>query len=478
MRVTNSERLSIKVTTTSGKMAGYVTTKPGSPRLYLDFRRNGFRSELSTGLPNSSDNQDYAKEVLLRTLTEIESGTFSFAEAFPAASDKLKALHALYDRPAMLRISPDSLTFGAYVGRSDDEKDSWRVRILNKYKSVSKQNDYRRALDDRLLEYFGKKTFIQIHGVEVEAFINSLKWRGTAKAGQDLSVSSVRNLLTVLSAVLLSARTEHYWAIADPFDYVRKKKLLPQRVKSHPTVLRFGNWALILSTIEAYYRPIAELFLLTGMMASEIAGLRKKDIDAGHIHVQNKCVPTGEKEELKNKYRERYIPITAALRTVLDTLTARSDGSYVVVMPDGQRYSHSKFKDTWAAALKKSDLQYTRPYTLRHTFAAWAMTLNIDINKLERLMGHGSKEMLYETYGKYVDSLEDDFDEILHYFGKDFLSKEVKKPCPGQVGLSVRAGAESGPCRPAFRSDADRDSAGKPTAIPVHADRDFDVVAR
>jgi integrase len=177
------------------------------------------------------------------------------------------------------------------------------------------------------------------------------------------------------------------------------------------------------------------------MIASEIAGLRKKDIENGYIHVQNKTVPTGEMEELKNKYRQRHIPITAALRTVLDTLLARSTGDYVVVMPDGQRYSHTKFKAVWAAALKKAGLQYTRPYTIRHTFAAWSMTLHIDINKLERLMGHGSKKMLYETYGKYVESLEDDFDEILQYFGKDFLRKALKKLCLGQVGLSKLVGA-------------------------------------
>lgn len=40
------------------------------------------------------------------------------------------------------------------------------------------------------------------------------------------------------------------------------------------------------------------------------------------------------------------------------------------------------------------------PYVLedmRHSFAAWALTLRIDPNKLVRLMGHGSKKMVYEV---------------------------------------------------------------------------------
>lgn len=49
------------------------------------------------------------------------------------------------------------------------------------------------------------------------------------------------------------------------------------------------------------------------------------------------------------------------------------------------------------------------------------MTIGLDINKLEALMGHGSKEMLFNRYGKYVQGLEKDKAAIIRYFGKDFL---------------------------------------------------------
>jgi integrase len=50
-------------------------------------------------------------------------------------------------------------------------------------------------------------------------------------------------------------------------------------------------------------------------------------------------------------------------------------------------------------------------HVLRHTFVAWALTIGIDTGKLERLMGHGSKSMIYEVYGKYVEGLEKDRDK-------------------------------------------------------------------
>lgn len=50
------------------------------------------------------------------------------------------------------------------------------------------------------------------------------------------------------------------------------------------------------------------------------------------------------------------------------------------------------------------------------------------MNKLVRLMGHGSKKMVYEVYGDYIEGLEEDFWKILAYFGKDFIETKAKRP--------------------------------------------------
>jgi len=39
--------------------------------------------------------------------------------------------------------------------------------------------------------------------------------------------------------------------------------------------------------------------------------------------------------------------------------------------------------------------------------------------------------MVYEVYGNYVEGLEDDAEEMLDYFGKDFvLPRKSKSPVP------------------------------------------------
>lgn len=51
--------------------------------------------------------------------------------------------------------------------------------------------------------------------------------------------------------------------------------------------------------------------------------------------------------------------------------------------------------------------------------------MGIEPLRLVNLVGHGSKKMVYDVYGNYLDGIEDDALDILNYFGRDFL--EVKK---------------------------------------------------
>lgn len=78
-------------------------------------------------------------------------------------------------------------------------------------------------------------------------------------------------------------------------------------------------------------------------------------------------------------------------------------------------------KNAWTTAIKAASLPYRTPYSLRHSFAAWALTINADKNMLVARMGHSSKKMVYEVYSEYVEGLQKDREQILAYLGEDFL---------------------------------------------------------
>ena len=113
-------------------------------------------------------------------------------------------------------------------------------------------------------------------------------------------------------------------------------------------------------------------------------------------------------------------------------------------MKSGRIFDIDSFrKNPWTRAFRKARLSYKVPYTIRHSFAAWALTLRMDSNRLVRLMGHGSKKMIYEVYGNYVEGLETDVGKILDYFGKDFIWLKEKATSPFTMNLGESSG-ESG----------------------------------
>ena len=115
-------------------------------------------------------------------------------------------------------------------------------------------------------------------------------------------------------------------------------------------------------------------------------------------------------------------PVSKKLHALLEAYLRESPDVFVFTRQDGSPYSYEKLRYAWRRAFAKAGMPNRRLYSLRHTFAAWSVTIGLDINKLEALMGHGSKEMIYTRYGKYVQGLERDKASIIDYFGEDFLA--------------------------------------------------------
>lgn len=123
-----------------------------------------------------------------------------------------------------------------------------------------------------------------------------------------------------------------------------------------------------------------------------------------------------------SRYRRRKIRITKAIAAILDEVKSHSVNSeYVFTKPTGAYFHAGNFRNNvWSKALAKAGVPYRRPYVLRHTFAIWCLLMDMKRIKVVSLMGHGSKKMVYEVYGEYVEGMEDDNDGIRELFGADF----------------------------------------------------------
>lgn len=400
------------------KHEGAIIRKPGSQKLYMLFYYHGRRIEKTTGLDDTTEHRQKVRTWLDRQMDKIKIGKFIFSDAFPSAPESEKAWFAQREGWEY-QPEPKDVLFCDYVRQ-------WYLKVWDHIPPGTKKDDWKSAINYWLLPHFGEMTFYQISGPELKNFISTLKWKSGSKKGQLLSKKRVKNILIPFRAIWNDACEEFRWNLADPFR--NTKKHLPDTEEKEREVFRFDDWQHLLHYMDPWYVPIAEFMILTGTISSEIAGLRKSDIRNDHILIQNTIVRNVEKQKAKTKYRTRKIPITQAIRQRLDVALSRSHGDYVFTKQTGEKFHAANFcNNIWKKAFKKADLPYKVPYCMRHSFAAWAMTLRIDMLRLVALMGHRDKKMVFEVYGNYVEGLEQDVVKILEYFGKDFIAPEAKQ---------------------------------------------------
>jgi integrase len=398
---------------------GSVWRRPDSTYLWVRFRYMKQPVCENTALPNTPANERALRAFLEKVGEAITAGTFRFADAFPGATQEKKELYSRLEGWEYGH-DPKDLLFGEYVDR-------WLPPFLQAETSAHKRRDYAKNLRVYIRPYFADLPFAAINGVALKRFVQQLKRSDSTP----LAGSTIRNILSVFRALWDDACEEYGWDLADPLEYVKRKnrkaQLIPRKRGTSPEAFRPGEYFALLEALEPYYRPHAEMLVLTGMISSEIAGFRRADDEGDRLVVQNSIVrgddrtPLVEKSTLKTDYRRREIPVSAAVRRVVDQAAAQVEGDYLFAMASGIPFDGDNFrKNAWTRALKRAEIPHRKVYALRHTFAAWSLISGIHPERLVRLMGHGSKQMVYEVYGKYVEGLETDREQIREYVGEDF----------------------------------------------------------
>lgn len=413
--------------------AGSIIRKPGSRKLYILFTYFGRRVEKSTGLNDTTENREKVRKWLDRVIDLRDAGRLVFADAFPGARDEEKATFAKMEgwnyAPA-----PRDVRIGDYI-------DKWSQEVVQNFKSHIKVFDYQQIVNCWITPYFAEKTFFQLTRLELKKYITTLNCKIGPNKGKSLSRSRTSNIITVLRALFNDALDEYHWDLPDPFRNI--ERCFPTTPPQVREIFQFDEWQLILGAIDPWYRPMIEFMMLTGMIHSEISGLRRSDILASQITVQQSIVRKVESPTLKTKYRIRKLPITRRIRAILEEMLKRTSSHYVFAEPDGTPYLRENFvEDYWMPAVKSTGIPYRPPYSIRHSFAAWSLLVGIDPLRLVNLMGHGSKKMVFDVYGNYAEGLERDYWDILNYFGKDYV--EVKrKPLPSHQNPHCESLCES-----------------------------------
>ena len=272
---------------------GSIIKKSGSRNLYILFSYFGRRVEKSTGLIDNESNRLKVRAWLDHIMAEKRDGTLEFAKAFPGASEAEKKLFSELEG-RHYAPSPKDVSIGEYIAR-------WQVEVVPLFRTHTKQSDYTAILKAWIIPYFSSLSFQDLTRLEIQRFIATLKCKTGQRCGETVSRARAANIITVIRAIFEDACDEYHWDIADPFRQV--KRHIPKTPAKQREIFCFDEWARIVEAINPWQRPMIEFMMLTGMIHSEISGLKRCDIGPNFISVHESIVRKVENDTLKTPCR-------------------------------------------------------------------------------------------------------------------------------------------------------------------------------
>ncbi|NLO16228.1 MAG: tyrosine-type recombinase/integrase [Clostridiales bacterium] len=270
----------------------------------------------------------------------------------------------------------------------------------------------RAAIETHIIPELGKIPLQKLRVEKVQAFINVLNRK-------NLAPSTIKRISAVLKMALKQAVINHL-IIRNPAENV----ILPKIKQKEIAFLSQDERRRLLAALPDTDNARAIRFLLgTGLRASEMIGLRWKDIDKNSFHIRQAITSYNTFMESK-KYAisidapksaasNREIPLMPSMLALLEEQRKKQNadkekalamgigwksGDLVFSTVEGSPKGIRNLRRTLVQALNKAGLPHRGLHALRHTFATDALQAGMDVRTLSEIIGHTKIAFTLQTY--------------------------------------------------------------------------------
>jgi integrase len=244
---------------------------------------------------------------------------------------------------------------------------------------------------------FGDRHPDSLHRVELE------DWRDALPPG------SRHDVFRALRQALAWA-VERELATRNASDRIRNPKR--KRHERRP-IVPFESWEQVESIaaeLDPRYAAIPAFATGTGLRPEEWIALERGDVDreARVVHVRRRFTGGKLKQGGKTSGSVRTVPLRERVLLALDAMPPRIDTPILFPAPRGGYIDLERFRHReWTPALRAAGLDTRGPYTMRHTFATWAIESGeVPLPYLATIMGTSVKE-LEDTYFRWLSRTDD-----------------------------------------------------------------------
>lgn len=354
------------------------------------------------------------RAVILGRVSEL-----SMREAKRLADQVLRPINSGYWRPQLL------------VTLREFYQEKYEPDILPNLKR-STQSSYRANMKEHVLPALGDLRLLELCRGDVQHFV-------TALPGKGLQRQTVKNVLTVLSAVLTTA-VEYGCLERNPARGVRLPARGPQPARFVPSPKQFRN--LVLKLVEPA-RTIALLLAATGMRIGEAMGLCVGDVDLVNLQVQiRQDVWHGHLDSPKSDASADTIPIDPRLAAVLARYLAglgRTSG--FLFAKEGGRPLDPKYlaRDLLYPVQQSLDLPKFSWHSLRHLHATRLADRGVPVKVAQAQLRHRDPAL---TLGVYAHVVEESRRRAVELVGEELVPAELVENTMLPIVLNPETGAD------------------------------------
>ncbi|RPJ94018.1 site-specific integrase [Rummeliibacillus sp. TYF005] len=284
---------------------------------------------------------------------------------------------------------------------------------------VKSRNTYENYLNNGLLEFFGMMKMHKITSTQINLFFVEQK---KIKAG------SIYEKFAMLNTMFNRAIEWGYIEV-NPCAKATKPKRKKTRRINYYTEEQIKQLLHVIPKLHIKHQLQIKIALYCGLRMAEIAGLRFESLDFQNnsIYVDktlqydkiNKqffldTTKTGESRvvyapqnlmsELKDYVEKKKIKLAKLGEKFNPIYTKNNKPIYLVFSKDNGFPNHpDRMSIQWRDIVKKYNLPYITFHGLRHTFASYMLSKNVNIKVIQEQLGHANIRETLDTYS-HIDT--------------------------------------------------------------------------